>query len=519
MRRKNTRVLSLFLMLALLIGLLSGISLPAEAATVDYVYSGKYIYNWGHRGTTATFLSPNAEAFYQDNHADYSELAALEGSAELSKVPASDLYRALQQLMASNHSHRTDYGETRNLYKYTDCQDSAQITTTISSFYSGIAVGPAWDSGKTWNREHTWPNSKGLAGDDENDIMMLRPTSIKENSSRGNKAYGEGSGYYDPNNISGGALNLHGDVARIFLYTYVRWGNTNGNGKYTAWGTNGVMESVDVLLRWMEEDPVDTWELGRNDSVEAITGTRNVFVDYPELAFLLFGREVPTNMSTPSGEAAKEPAGCRHENTSTTPAVAPSCTETGLTEGLYCNDCDTYLSGHETLSATGHSYTAVVTPPTETEDGYTTHTCENCGHTYTDSTVPALGCQHSQTTITGGYDPTCTENGYTGDTVCVSCGKVLVIGTPNFAPGHTLTAVPEKPATTESTGLAAHQKCSVCGERFNQAGDPVFPQDLILEKLEELPEKPDNTAKILSGGGIALLLVVGALVLLLRKKK
>ena len=42
----------------------------------------------------------------------------------------------------------------------------------------------------------------------------------------------------------------------------------------------------DDLLRWIEEDPVDTWELGRNDSVEAITGTRNVFVDYPELPIL-----------------------------------------------------------------------------------------------------------------------------------------------------------------------------------------------------------------------------------------
>ena len=69
------------------------------------------------------------------------------------------------------------------------------------------------------------------------------------------------------------------------------------------WGTSGVMESKSVLLEWVEEDPVDTWELGRNDSVESITGTRNVFVDYPELAFVLFGEEIP-NMTTPSGKAA-----------------------------------------------------------------------------------------------------------------------------------------------------------------------------------------------------------------------
>ena len=76
------------------------------------------------------------------------------------------------------------------------------------------------------------------------------------------------------------------------LYTYVRWGET-------AKLLNAI-ESVDVLLKWNQADPVDTWELARNDSVQSITGTRNVFVDYPELAFILFGRTVPTGLVTPS---------------------------------------------------------------------------------------------------------------------------------------------------------------------------------------------------------------------------
>ena len=151
--------------------------------------------------------------------------------------------------MASAHTHITDYGETRPLYQYTDCEKSGGA---ISAFYSGKAVGPAWDGGQTWNREHTWPNSKGMNGDDENDIMMLRPASSSVNSSRGNKAYGQSSGYYNPNQASNGALDLRGDVARIFLYVYVRWGNIN-----SAWGSGGVMESVEVLLAWMEADPVD----------------------------------------------------------------------------------------------------------------------------------------------------------------------------------------------------------------------------------------------------------------------
>ena len=274
------------------------IVLPTEAATVNYVYSGKYVYNWGTRETVATFLSPMAEEWYADNSTSYEELSALKGASSTSGVPTSALYKELQSLMKSNHDYETSYNATRDLFKYTDCENSGN---KISSFYSGKAIGPNWDGGGTWNREHTWPNSKGDAsGNGENDIFMLRPTAVSENSSRGNTAYGEGSSFYHPNSEAGGKYDLRGDVARIMLFVYCRWGNT---GK--MWGASGVMESLPVLLKWVEEDPVDTWELGRNDSTESITGTRNVFVDYPELIFVMFGAEIPDDYQTPSGKAAE----------------------------------------------------------------------------------------------------------------------------------------------------------------------------------------------------------------------
>jgi len=296
MMRLSKRCLSALLVFVMVLCLLPGIPREAEAATVTYYYgSGNVIKNWGIRGETATFLSQNAEAFYSGGNT-YEYFFQLDGSSNRSQVPYSDLYEALQDLMSSKHKHITSYNETKSLYQYTDCQGSGLTSNKISSFYSGKAIGPSWDG--TWNREHTWPNSKG-EGSAENDIMMLRPTSTSENSSRGNKAYGKSSGYYNPNSESGAKYDLRGDVARIMLYVYVRWGNTSN-----MWGSSGVMESVDVLLEWMESDPVDTWELGRNDSVESITGTRNVFVDYPELAFLLFDAQIPADMPTPSGKAA-----------------------------------------------------------------------------------------------------------------------------------------------------------------------------------------------------------------------
>lgn len=291
MRHLTKSVLSVLLIMALCVSLLSGLVLSGHAAQVDYVTGNangfsNVIKNWGERGTNATFLSPNAEAFYQDNNTTYSSLASLSGSA---------LYNRLQKLMKDNHKVITSYADTRDLYRFTDCQNSD--SSSISSFYSGKSIGPSWDSGKTWNREHTWPNSKGLEGSDEDDIMMLRPTSVNENGARGNKAYGESSQYYNPNAFTNNQYDIRGDVARIALYVYVRWGNTN------LYGTGGVIESEQILLKWMAADPVDTWEMGRNDSVESITGTRNVFVDYPELAYIMFDKVIPSDLVSPSGES------------------------------------------------------------------------------------------------------------------------------------------------------------------------------------------------------------------------
>ncbi|MBQ8427899.1 MAG: hypothetical protein IJX18_01445, partial [Clostridia bacterium] len=55
-----------------------------------------------------------------------------------------------------------------------------------------------------------------------------------------------------------------------------------------------------------------------------------------------------------------------------------------------------------------HDYTDVVTPPTCTEEGYTTHTCE-CGDSYVDASVAALG--HEFTDYVSNGDATCEADG------------------------------------------------------------------------------------------------------------
>lgn len=70
-----------------------------------------------------------------------------------------------------------------------------------------------------------------------------------------------------------------------------------------------------------------------------------------------------------------------------TQVKAPDCTVAGQ-EQRTCKTC----KGTEKrdIAPNGHSHEAVVTPPTCTEDGYTTHTC-HCGDSYVDSHVDATG--------------------------------------------------------------------------------------------------------------------------------
>ena len=67
-----------------------------------------------------------------------------------------------------------------------------------------------------------------------------------------------------------------------------------------------------------------------------------------------------------------------------------------------------------------HVYTSVVTAPTCEEQGYTTHTCSECGDTYKDSYTDALGHTWDEGKVT--KEATCTENGEKTFT-CETCGK------------------------------------------------------------------------------------------------
>ncbi len=70
-----------------------------------------------------------------------------------------------------------------------------------------------------------------------------------------------------------------------------------------------------------------------------------------------------------------------------------TCTQAGE-RVRECSRCAEGTEGHkvqEEIAALGHNYVSVVTPPTYTEYGYTTHTCSVCGDTYEDSYIEPIG--------------------------------------------------------------------------------------------------------------------------------
>ena len=141
-------------------------------------------------------------------------------------------------------------------------------------------------------------------------------------------------------------------------------------------------------------------------------------------------------------------------------AVAPTCTESGLTEGKYCSVCGDVIAEQKTVPATGHKYTSTVIAPTCTEQGYTAHICSACGDRKLDNYTPALGHTIVEKNK---VQATCTSNGYTGDKVCTRCNTVVTKGSTTTALGHNYVASVEK-ATVDKDGKIVNT-CSRCGNK------------------------------------------------------
>ena len=308
----KNRAIALLLALCMIFSLFCGLEVSAFAAGS----------NTGTRHAVCTALSAKAEAYYSGEYG-WDTMSRLSGVNTDSSLEAMDgaLYAELQELMSDTMKRSVSYKSLTGYWPDTDCSANGGQLLIYSDAASDTSI----------SREHVWPKSRAsfYQKNGGSDLHHLRPENSAINSTRSNYTMGDVIGVlssYSSKDYAGKTVlwynasadlvevadNVKGDVARIMLYVYVRWGQPNlcenvAEADLPAMDSddsdnNGlkVIEDLDTLLEWCEEDPVDTWEMSRNDCIEDIQGNRNVFIDYPEYAWLLFGRDVPEDMPTPS---------------------------------------------------------------------------------------------------------------------------------------------------------------------------------------------------------------------------
>ncbi len=159
---------------------------------------------------------------------------------------------------------------------------------------------------------------------------------------------------------------------------------------------------------------------------------------------------------TGNGVAGVQSAGCAHQLGEWVEYIAPTCEGDGV-DAKFCSLCEKAVEFRRGANAIGHDHDSVVTDPTCTEKGYTTHTC-HCGDTYVDSYVNALGhdaVQHSA------KDATCTESGWSAYDTCNRCDYTSYVEIP--AKGHDHKTVVTTPTCTEK-GYTTHT-CH-CGDTY-----------------------------------------------------
>ncbi|MBR4308332.1 MAG: endonuclease, partial [Oscillospiraceae bacterium] len=212
-----------------------------------------------------------------------------------------------------------------------------------------------------------WPDSLGGSAV-EGDLHSMRPTDPRLNSTRNNNLYGyanggkaaesnEANGYLNGGTYVSGVFEPNdyakGDCARVVLYDYVVASSMSS--------VTEVFTDVNTLLEWCALDPVDEFEMSRNDVAQEIQGCRNPFVDYPELAWVLMGKTIPSDLTTPSGGATVSYTVTAVSNNTSYGTVSVSGNAiTATPKTGYCVDGYTILAGSATVSRDGDVFT--VTP-------------------------------------------------------------------------------------------------------------------------------------------------------------
>lgn len=189
---------------------------------------------------------------------------------------------ALEDELRANHGGHAGFSYSRSRDYIFATVDN--VDGVVECVYTGQTVVSDTPDNTGFNVEHTWPQSRGAdSGDPQADMHHLFPTTAESNQRRsafhfgvvetvnwseGGSKQGEdsqGVTRFEPRDVH------KGNVARAMFYFAVIYQQD----------IPGYEE--DVLRQWHLADPIDARERERNQSIYAIQGSRNPFVDRPYL--------------------------------------------------------------------------------------------------------------------------------------------------------------------------------------------------------------------------------------------
>lgn len=250
-------------------------------------------------GTPLNPTYGNVQNQAPDNY--YDDLDGLSGNA---------LKQGIQDLISENGVVRTHtYNDIIDILKTTDQnpENSNEIWLLYTEEPSAKYLFQTGSSGvDKWNREHTFPRSRGdffsIEDDDiatginewwetnadslrhaNSDAHGLRAADAGENSSRGNQHYGQ---YVGPPANSG---SFKGDVARSILFLSLRYNDLDIVNGFP--NTTGELGDLATLLTWHQQDPPDDFEMNRNNIIYDWQKNRNPLIDFPQLVNFVWGSD------------------------------------------------------------------------------------------------------------------------------------------------------------------------------------------------------------------------------------
>ena len=140
-------------------------------------------------------------------------------------------------------------------------------------------------------------------------------------------------------------------------------GYANGDHAWNIVGLDGLYYNADA-----------TWDAGAEDYSCFLVANSNLDYHYRNDTYDCqeFNGLYPMSLVDYSPEAS-----CVH-NTVVDEAVAPTCTESGLTEGSHCSICGMVFVRQETVDATGHDWVQSA----DSTEALTVYVCQNCGDSY-----------------------------------------------------------------------------------------------------------------------------------------